>query len=308
MDFAQHLYLVTGKGGVGKTTVATAMATALARDGAKVLLAEINGGDRVSNLLGIEPVGYAMREVFDNLYVMDITSQEALKEYVLLVIRIEALYKAVFENRLVSSFLRLLPALGELTMLGKIWYELQQRRHGRPRFDAVVVDLPATGHARAMLEAPRAVRDSIGAGPMWDNAEKLDAMLKDRSLTSLHVVTTPEEMPITEAQELLALAQKLPMTCAPLIINQQTAPLGADLLHAIEPWRRDTVLHQVPDVLAQREQRRQDAEVFLQALVPDALPTAIRLPHILGGALDLNALEALGARITKPATVGEGTP
>jgi len=308
MDFPQHLHLVTGKGGVGKTTVATAMAASLARDGAQVLLAEINGGDRVPNLLGIEPVGYAMRQVFDNLYVMDITSQEALKEYVLLIIRIEALYKAVFENRLVASFLRLLPALGELTMLGKIWYELQQRRHGRPRFDAVVVDLPATGHARAMLEAPRAVRDSIGAGPMWDNAEKLDAMLKDRSLTSLHVVTTPEEMPITEAQELLALAQKLPMTCAPLIINQQTAPLGADLLHAIEPWRRDTVLHQVPDVLAQREQRRQDAEVFLQALVPDALPTAIRLPHILGGALDLNALEALGARITKPATVGEGTP
>jgi anion-transporting ArsA/GET3 family ATPase len=249
-----------------------------------------------------------MREVFDNLYVMDITSQEALKEYVLLVIRIEALYKAVFENRLVSSFLRLLPALGELTMLGKIWYELQQRRHGRPRFDAVVVDLPATGHARALLEAPRAVCDSIGAGPMKDNAHKLDAMLKDQALTRLHVVTTPEEMPITEAQELLALAQRLPIQSAPLIINQQTAPLKPAWLAAIEPWRQDKVLHQVPEVLATREERRQNAETLLQTLVPEALPEAIRLPHVLGGALDLSTLEALGARIIHPAPAGGGAP
>jgi len=170
------------------------------------------------------------------------------------------------------------------------------------------VDLPATGHARALLEAPRAVRDSIGAGPMKDNAERLDAMLKDRALTSLHVVTTPEEMPITEAQELLALAQNLPMACAPLIINQQTAPLRPEWLHAIEPWQQDKVLHQVPQTLAKREQRRQDAEALFETLVPQALPHAIRLPHVLGGAMDLETLEGLGARIIHPAPAGGGAP
>lgn len=297
MDHAQHLHLVTGKGGVGKTTVATAMALALSRKDKRVLLAEINGSGRVPNLLGIAPVGYAMREIYDNLWLTDISSQEALKEYVLLIIRIEALYKAVFENRLVNSFLRLLPALGELTMLGKLWYELQQTKNGRPAFDAIVVDLPATGHARALCQAPHAVAQSIGAGPMKDNAVKLDAMLKDQQLTRLHVVTTPEEMPITEAQELLQLATQLPMATGPLIINQRAHKLTPEVLAALEPWRADAVLEQVPDVLAQRERRREAAEALLQKQLPHAIANAIGLPHVLGSALTPDILAGLGDTI-----------
>lgn len=294
MENPQRLHLVTGKGGVGKTTVATSMACALAADGQKVLLAEVNGSGRIPHLLGIEPVGYAMREVFDNLWLMDITSQEALKEYVLLIIRIEALYRAVFENRLVASFLRLLPALGELTMLGKIWYELQQVHHGKAKFDAIVVDLPATGHARALLEAPRAVGDSIGAGPMKDNANKLDAMVKDPKVTRLHVVTTPEEMPITEAQELLALARSLPVASAPLIINQRLTALNDTVLQSVAPWRQDQLLANIPGALNVREMRRKQGEAHLQALVPQALTKAISLPHIHGSEMTIETLEALG--------------
>jgi anion-transporting ArsA/GET3 family ATPase len=293
MSSTQRLHLVTGKGGVGKTTVATALAVALAKSGKKVLLAEVNGGERVATLLGSTPTGYAITEVFDNLWTVNITPQEALKEYVLLIIRIEALYKAVFENRLVSSFLRLLPALGELTMLGKIWYELQQKRHGKYRFDTIVVDFPATGHARALLEAPAAVGQSIAAGPMRENADRLGDMVRDAAQTRLHVVTTPEEMPITEAQELLAFAaaQKLPLGA--LIINQRTEAVPPEALNAVRAWQADAALCGWPTALQQRQARHAAGESALATLGP-ALASAVSLPHVLGGALDVAALTQMG--------------
>lgn len=305
----QRLHLVTGKGGVGKTTVATAMAMHMAKRGEKVLLCEINGGNRVPSLLGITPPGYAMQEVFENLTLINITPQEALKEYVLLIIRVQALYRAVFENRLVSSFLRLLPALGELTMLGKIWYELQQVRHGRPRFDAVVVDMPATGHARALLTAPGAVGKSIPAGPMRENADRLRAMVTDPKQTSLHLVTTAEEMPITEARELLDFAQQTPIPLGALVINQHLEPLPPQALSAIEMWGNAPATQALagwPQVLARREARRVQGEALLQRLTPQ-LAQAVYLPHALGGATTLADLEALGDTLCQHPSLG-GAP
>jgi anion-transporting ArsA/GET3 family ATPase len=297
MARTQQLHLVTGKGGVGKTTVATALAASLAREGANVLLAEINGNNRISSLLGVPPAGYAMREVTDRLWVVNLTPQETLKEYVLLIIRIEALYRTVFENRLVESFLRLLPALGELTMLGKIWYELQQQRHGRPRFDAIVVDLPATGHARALLEAPSSVRTSIPPGPMRENADRLDAMVKDPLGTRMHIVTAPEEMPATEAHELLAFARAHKVPCAPLVVNQRLRPLPPEAIAALAPWQHDAPLSALREVLVRQEAGRQRGERWLSEQVADALPQATSLPHVVGSALDIATLERLGDRL-----------
>ena len=82
-------------------------------------------------LLQVEPVGYTLREVFEDLTVVDINPKEAIREYALLTLRFDAIYKAVFDNRLVRNFINLVPSLGELVMLGKVWFHAQEQVRGR---------------------------------------------------------------------------------------------------------------------------------------------------------------------------------
>ena len=117
-----QLHLFSGKGGVGKTACATAWAMAASRAGQRVLLAELHGHDQAARLLAVEPTGYRITEVFDGLSLVDINPQDALHEYALILFKFEQLYPLIFENRVVRNFLRLVPSLGELVMLGKLWY------------------------------------------------------------------------------------------------------------------------------------------------------------------------------------------
>ena len=289
----QRLRIVSGKGGVGKTTVAIALALAEVQAGARVLLVELNGRDRIAALLGVEPVGYNLREVFQNLWVVDVNARDATQEYILLTLRFETLYRALFENRLVTSFLRLLPALGELTMLGKIWYHAEQVQHGRPRFDVIVVDAPATGHARALFAAPQAVAASVPPGPMRKNAENLHAMLTDAAHTQLHVVTTPEDMPVTEALEICTAAQQLGITLGPAIVNQALPALPSGTLTTLAAWDADPLWAGVPAALRRREARAQFGARQLQRLPAEVMQGAIVLPRLIDPLLTRAAVETL---------------
>jgi anion-transporting ArsA/GET3 family ATPase len=94
------------------------------------------------------------------------------------------------------------PALAELVMLGKILHEVRTREHGRPRWDLVIVDAPATGHAVQLLRVPAALVDTVPGGPLRHDAEWMRALLVDPKVTSVALVTLPEEMPVNEAVEL----------------------------------------------------------------------------------------------------------
>jgi anion-transporting ArsA/GET3 family ATPase len=293
MMHGQRLHLVSGKGGVGKTTVATALALAYAQAGTRVLLVELNGRDRVAALLKAEPVGYQLREVVDNLFVVDVNAREAMQEYILLTLRFETLYRALFANRLVDSFLRLLPALGELTMLGKVWYHAQQTTRGKPRFGAIVVDAPATGHARALFAAPKAVAASVPPGPMRTNADNLHAMLTDATHTTLHVVTTPEAMPIAEALELYEAAEAQGMATGPTVINQLLPPLPAEALAALAHLETDGDASGAYRALARRARRRQQGLAQLQRLPEAVRQQAVHLPLLPDPTMTLATVQKL---------------
>lgn len=295
MKQAPRLHVVTGKGGVGKTSVACALALAYAQRGNNVLLAEINGGDRVADAFGKPAIGYGMCEVAPKLWAMDLTPEASLREYVLLTIKVQAIYRSIFEGRLVSSFLRLLPALGELTMLGKVWYEWSgASTKGRPRFDAIVLDAPATGHARALLSAGEAVQRSVPPGPMRDNAQRIDAMLKAPT-SQVDVVTTPEDMPVTEAEELLRFAAEHGFGRCRVIANQVPTLLGGGATQLAEHLSQGSgPLATTGRCLLQRERRAQRGSAALSRL--EAV-TYARVPNFSPQLAPLALLEHMAAAL-----------
>lgn len=181
-DASIRLRIVMGKGGIGKTTVTAAWALAEAAKGRKVLAAEIQGEGALARLLGAPNESGEIHQVAPNLWTLDLTPEASLHEYALTFLRFEALYRTVFENRMMKRFLRLIPSLGELVMLGKLWYRLHSDpddMHARQHFDVAVIDAPATGHGIAMLRTPQAVGATVPAGPLRSRTDA--AALPSRS-------------------------------------------------------------------------------------------------------------------------------
>ncbi len=198
----RRLVIVTGKGGVGKSTVSAALALLAARAGRRVLVCEVNAQERVSALLGAPLAGAHVREALPGLFTVNVTPPQAMREYGIMVLRFRAIYDAVFENRLVRYFLRVVPALAELVMLGKILNEARAVEGDRPRWDLVVMDAPSTGHAVQLLRVPAALLDTVPGGPLRRDAQWMHELLVDPERTALALVTLPEEMPVNEAIEL----------------------------------------------------------------------------------------------------------
>jgi len=198
----KRLLLVTGKGGVGKSSVAAALALLAVRRGKRVLVCEVNAQERVAPLLGAAPSGPVAGEAAPRLFTVNVTPREAMREYGLMVLKFRTIYEVVFENRVVRYFLKFLPSLAELVMLGKILFEVRATEGGRPRWDLVVVDAPATGHAIQLLRVPAALADTVPPGPMRRDVEKMRSLLLDPAATALCIVTLPEEMPVNESIEL----------------------------------------------------------------------------------------------------------
>lgn len=219
------MQVVAGKGGVGRTTVAAALALRSARDGHRTLLLEVDAPDAAARVLGAAPAVDAPREVENNLWLCRMTPAGSLKEYALLVLRFKALYRLVFENELVKYLLRSIPSLAELTMLGKAWWHATQetRRDGKPRFERVIVDAPATGHAITFLSVARTVADVAPPGILKHKAEEMAA---DIEQAALHVVALPEEMPVNEGLDLFrAVPERLRITPGVAILNRRTPRL-----------------------------------------------------------------------------------
>ncbi|HZZ83088.1 MAG TPA: ArsA-related P-loop ATPase [Anaeromyxobacteraceae bacterium] len=198
----RRLLIVTGKGGVGKSTISAALALVAARRGKRVLVCEVNAQERIAPLLGAPPTGSTTRQARPGISTLVLTPHDSMREYGLMVLKFRTIYEAVFENRVVRYFLKVIPSLAELVMLGKALHEVRARDGGRPRWDLVILDAPATGHAVQLLRVPAALLDTVPAGPLRSDAQWMQDLLVDPAATALAIVTLPEEMPVNEAIEL----------------------------------------------------------------------------------------------------------
>lgn len=219
--FDKQLIIVTGKGGVGKSSVAAALALLSAGAGRRTLLVEVNAPDRASALLELPPFGDDVALVGKNLWAVNLRPEQAMREYGLMILKFERLYRAVFENRVVRHFMRFVPSLAELTLLGKLLFHMRETLpSGERRFEQIVVDAPATGHALTFLSVPEVILNTVPPGALAESATWMRALLVDPSRTAPVLVSLPEDMPINETLELAAaLKSRVSMRPQAVVLN-----------------------------------------------------------------------------------------
>ena len=222
---SRRLLVVTGKGGTGKSTISAALALAAARRGKRVLVCEVSARERVSELFGKPPSGPEIRELAKNVYSVHVRPPEAMREYGVMTLRSETLYNLVFERKVVRYFLRAAPSLAEIVMLGKIaWHAEKEIDRGVRKWDLVVLDAPATGHALALLTVPRVFLSLVSEGPLAADMTWIQALLQDAKRTQVLVAALPEEMPVNEAIELRVALCKEKLPLGPLVLNAVFQP------------------------------------------------------------------------------------
>ena len=200
----KRLVIVTGKGGVGKSTVALALGMAGARRGKRTIVCEVSAQERLSRVFHRAEVGFSEVEMADNLWAISIDPDESMREYVLLQLKVRAMRDMLFRSKIFTYLAAATPGLRELVTIGKIWELAQDDRKVKKarNYDLVIVDAPATGHGVGFLQTPRTFANVARVGPIASQAETLDRFLTDQRRTGVAIVALPEEMPVNETATL----------------------------------------------------------------------------------------------------------
>jgi len=194
----RHLLFVTGKGGVGKTTTAAALAELAARTGRRTLVCEMDAKGALAAAFDVSSLRFEPTEVADRLHAMEMNTEDSLREYLRLFVRIPFVGRIGPLARTFDFVADAAPGVKEILAVGKLCYEVRERH-----YDLVIVDAEASGHIVAQIGAPRAIRQLVQVGLVRDQTNWMIDILDDPAQTGLVIVTTPEEMPVTETLELV---------------------------------------------------------------------------------------------------------
>jgi anion-transporting ArsA/GET3 family ATPase len=298
----RQLLTITGKGGVGKTTVAAALGLLATQRGLHTLVVEVGDQRRLGELFGLTPSGEAGTEIElqERLWSISIDPDRALLEW------LQTLGGRVSGRILASSstfqyFAAAAPGAKELVSMVKIW-ELTRGEHRRGRgraYDLVVLDAPATGHALGMLHSPQTFGAIARVGPIHAQAQRVDELLKDPARTSYLAVTHATEMAVSETLELQDdLHRQLGRSLDAVVVNgvlprrfTNEELRRIDMLKASDDVRRSAVAaaHAVHDRAGfQHNQlarlRRRDVE-------------ALGVPFVFSAELDLPAVRRIAEHL-----------
>lgn len=195
----RRLLFVTGKGGVGKTAISAAISSLAAARGKRTLVCEVDAKGDLARFFETGPTTFEPREVQPRLHLMTLTTEESLREYLKLHVRLPLIARIGPLARSFDFVATAAPGVREILTVGKVTWEVRENN-----YDLVVVDASASGHVVAQLGAPEAIDELVKVGVVRDQTDWMQAILHDPTQTGVVIVTTPEEMPVVETVELAA--------------------------------------------------------------------------------------------------------
>ena len=314
--FEPRALLVRGKGGVGKSTVAAAVAVAATRTGRRTCLVEIEGRQAMRSLFNTEPWDFTEREVRPDLFGMSIDPEASLAEYLSMFYGAKRLSKLVVNSTAVDFATTAAPGLKDVLLIGKV-KELERRRDpdGRFVYDLVIVDAPPTGRLVNFLRAPEATTELVSAGPLGEQARTLLGPLIDPARLRVQLVTLLEEMPIAETVESATTLEELGVALNPVISNRILRPrfdtaaakiaetlTGEAVLAVIERAGIDAGEEASETLLglAERHLRRLSLQEEMRATLDERLRApAVELPYLATRTFGEPQLGALADVITQ---------
>ena len=281
---------MTGKGGVGKTTLAAALGLAAARQGRRVVLCEVGGHER-------------MRELVPELTTVSVDPEEAKQEWLRYQLKSGTLASVLGGSRLFQYLTAAAPGLSELVTIGKVWDLAQlERRTGSTVFDVAIVDAPATGHALGMLRSPSTFAAVAGVGPVARHAATIDRSLRDPAHTAVVTAALPEEMPVNETVEFeRALRRELDMAVDAIVVNAvHPTRFGSPDIQRIERAAGDApVTRAALSAALSQHMRAKGEHAQLRRLRRAASAPVATLPRVFEPELGRDDLERLSAELER---------